>query len=336
MYILLQFLYKWRFWRFPDFLFCTSLPFAHLYKTTERKSLVIFWAGILFSLIPLALTYYFFPRNVSEHLFYHIIAIPVQTSVGIWLLMTLFSKSVADKELFSKHLQHEKIETMNHVAASLAHEVRNPLTAVKGFLRLVLEERNNLAKTERYIAICLDEIHRTESILSDYLSISKPLTLRHERIDLSDLLHRVKEVMAPYAYMHQVELNIYTSLSSIAIMANPDEIKQVLVNFIKNGVEACAKVESGSVTLSLVEKGSDAVLFIADNGIGMTEGQLNRLGSIYFSTKSNGTGLGLTYSYQVIHAIGGTISVSSKPQQGTRFVITLPLAPKARANEEKK
>jgi len=306
--------------------FCVSLYISRLYKKTYRKNMATFLAGIVFSVIPLALTYFYFPQYVLEHLTFHIIFIPVQTSLGIWLLMSLFSKSVADKDMFIRHAQHEKMRTMSHVAASLAHEVRNPLTAVKGFLKLIQEDKQDLVKLEQYINICLEEVNRTESILSEYLSISKPLTQRREPLDLSAHLISIRDVMSPFANMHNVILQVQTPHVPVVILANPDEIKQVLVNFVKNAVEACADLQQGAVILKLTKKENEAILVIKDNGVGMNTEQINRLGSIYFSTKSSGTGLGLTYSYQVIHALGGTISVSSKPQMGTTFTLAFPCA----------
>ncbi|WP_236595772.1 HAMP domain-containing sensor histidine kinase [Paenibacillus sp. EPM92] len=133
------------------------------------------------------------------------------------------------------------------------------------------------------------------------------------------------EVMTPYANMYNVQLDVHRLETPLLILANPDEMKQVLVNFIKNAVEACSEVTNGQVILTLHAEEHYAKLSIKDNGIGMSEDQMKRLGTIYFSTKSSGTGLGLTFSYQVIHAIGGLVSVSSKTQGDTKFTISLPL-----------
>lgn len=178
------------------------------------------------------------------------------------------------------------------MAASLAHEVRNPLTTVKGFLALINESPEDMPKVKQYISICLHEVQRTESILSEYLSISKPLSDRCERMDLSEQLVLIRDVMLPFANMNNVELDVFRPDSPVFLIANPDAFKQALE--------------------------------IEDNGVGMNQEQIQRLGSIYFSTKSSGTGLGLTYSYQVIHLLGGQIAVSSKPNAGTKFTLTLP------------
>jgi two-component system sporulation sensor kinase B len=305
--------------------FVCAIVCAIIYRRTNRKTIATFFAGISFSVIPLVFTYIYFTQHVTNHLAFHLIVIPVQNTLGTWLLMSMFSKSVADKDMFIKHAQHEKLEAMSHVAASLAHEVRNPLTAVKGFLKLMKEQPEERQKIKMYIEISLDEIGRTEAILSEYLSISKPPTERRDVVDLSEQLRMSMEVMTPYATMHSVELELHRTASPLHIMANPDEVKQVLVNFIKNAVEACMNIAGGKVILTLMREDRQAVLSIKDNGIGMAHEQLKRLGTIYFSTKSSGTGLGLTYSYQVIHALGGTVTVISKPQAGTKFTISVPL-----------
>ncbi|MFC8685627.1 ATP-binding protein [Brevibacillus porteri] len=304
--------------------FVLSLFLYRHYKASYRKTLYLFMTSAIFSTVALGTTYYFFPTYVTQHLVYYTIVIPIQNFFGLWLLMSLFSKCVSDKELFIRHAQNEKIQTMSHVAASLAHEVRNPLTAVKGFLKLIQECPENLVKVDQYIRISLDEIQRTEAILTEYLAISKPLKERHEIINVSEHLHAIREVMLPFANMHNVELTLQDFERPVTIKANPDEFKQVLVNFIKNAIEACSDISDGKVSLDLLIERNKALLVIKDNGVGMDAGQISRLGMIYFSTKTTGTGLGLTYSYHVIHAIGGTVNVSSKPRVGTKFTIMLP------------
>ncbi|TDG00149.1 sensor histidine kinase [Paenibacillus piri] len=306
-------------------IFLISLIINHVYQTSSRRSLVIFTAGLIFSILPYALTFAFYPHYVIQHLAFHIIVIPVQNSLGVWLLMSLFSKSVADKELYIKHAYNQRRDTMNQVAASLAHEVRNPLTAVKGFLKLIGEKPQDPHKIKEYIGISMEEIQKTESVLREYLFLSQPPAVRREAIDFSEQLRVSAEGMASFAAVHEVELEVRRPDLPVWIVANDEEMKQVLTHFIKNAVEACSGVPYGKAVLTLLMDKTHAVLTIKDNGSGMNEEQISRLGSIYFSTKSNGTGLGLTYSYQVIHAIGGDITVTSKPLVGTRFTIRLPL-----------
>ncbi|WP_334075413.1 MULTISPECIES: HAMP domain-containing sensor histidine kinase [Paenibacillus] len=302
-----------------------SLLLYKWYRKTDKKWGVTLTAGSVFSIVPLLLVYWYNPALIESHLWFHIVIIPVQNFFGSCLLIWLFQKAAADKDLFIRYMQNKKVEVVSQVAASLVHEVRNPLTAVKGFLKLIRESRLDQEKVQRYIDICISEMERTEYILSEYLAISKPLTDQQEATDLAHQLRITVEVMRPYANMNNVILELEAPGDPVPILANPEKIKQILVNLIKNAIEACYAVTDGKVTLDLWTEASKAVLTIADNGIGMTEDQVERLGSVFFSTKSRGTGLGLNFSYQAVQGMGGTISLKSVHRAGTRFTITLPL-----------
>nr|WP_237087029.1 HAMP domain-containing sensor histidine kinase [Paenibacillus ihbetae] len=306
--------------------FPLSVMLASVYQRTRHRLWIVFTAGISFSVIPLTVLYITKPDYIMNQLLFNILAIPVQNSLGIWLLITLFNKSVTDKELSLRYVQNEKAEAVNHVAASLAHEVRNPLTTVLGFLQLMKSGTFSPEKTNRFLEISMEEIRRTEQILSDYLSISKPAASIRQRLELISQMQAVVEVMTSYANMNNVALRIRCPQTPIFISGSTAELKQLLVNFIKNAIEASKDVTKGTVEISIREEPPHVVIQIEDNGIGMTEEQLNRLGSIYYSTKMNGTGLGLTFSYQAIRAMNGSVSVSSEPLSGTTFVIRLPIA----------
>ncbi|WJH35003.1 HAMP domain-containing histidine kinase [Paenibacillus sp. CC-CFT747] len=177
----------------------------------------------------------------------------------------------------------------------------------------------------QYIDISMEEIARTEAILSDYLSLSKPLSQNAEKFDLSSHLQSVIEVLTPFANMNNVVLKMEIHINGVWINAKGDKVKQALLNLIKNAIEACTPNGDGVVTIKLTVQNGEAILIVSDNGVGMTKEAVERLGSIYYSTKSNGTGLGLTFSYQVIYDLEGTIKVNSVLGVGTSFIITIPL-----------
>lgn len=305
--------------------FPISLLLYKWYRSIDKKWMVTLSAGAVFSIVPIVFVYWYNPESIENHIWFHVLVIPVQNFVGSWLLIWLFQKAAADKDMFIRYVQNEKVEVISQVAASLVHEVRNPLTAVKGFLTLIRESRLDQEKVNRYIGICISEMERTEYILSEYLAISKPLTDLQEATDLAHQLRITVEVMRPYANMNNVALELEAPREPVPILANPEKIKQILVNLIKNAIEACYAVSDGKVTLDLRTEGSKAILTIEDNGIGMTEDQVERLGSVFFSTKSRGTGLGLNFSYQAVQGMGGTITLKSVHRAGTCFTITLPL-----------
>ncbi|MCA0756992.1 sensor histidine kinase [Paenibacillus sp. N4] len=306
--------------------FILSRLFTPIYKRANRKWLVSLLAGVMFSLQSGFIIYSFDPAYVLSSLYDHLVVIPLFYMAGIGMLTFLFDKAVSDKELFIRYTEKEKNEAMGHVAASLAHEVRNPITAVSGFLKLMRSASLPKNKMDEYIVICLEELNRMEVVISDYLAIGKPHDKQKIRIDLLHLLQNTIDVMLPYGNMHNVQIELTKPQEPVWIMADPDEMKQVIVNFVKNAIEACSEVSDGKVTLSVSLYGGYVRLSIKDNGIGMSREQQKRLGTIYFSTKSNGTGLGLTFSFQVIRALGGAVSVQSEPYGGSNFTIDIPLA----------
>lgn len=306
--------------------FPLSVLLATLYHKSKHKFWIVFIAGISFSLIPLLVLYITKPDYILSHFIFNVLVMPVHNSLGIWLLVTLFNKSVSDKELYLQYIQNEKAEAVNHVAASLAHEVRNPLTTVLGFLQLIKSGTFPQEKTDRFLEISMEEIRRTEQILSEYLSISKPLVPFQQKLELTAQIRSVVELMTSYANMSNITLSADYPELPVYISGSPAELKQLLVNFIKNAIEASRDVDKGCVNIRIYEEAEQVAIEIQDNGIGMNPEQLSRLGSIYYSTKMSGTGLGLTFSYQAIRAMDGSVSVRSLPRSGTVFLINLPLA----------
>ncbi|CAM4395643.1 ATP-binding protein [Paenibacillus tarimensis] len=297
------------------------------HRAKERKQLIVFLAGISFSVIPLLILFIMETKYMLSHLSFHIMVMPVQNSLGIWLLISLFKKAAADKELFISYVHNERVQAISHVAASLAHEVRNPLTSVMGFLKLIRNPSLPREKVDQYIDVCTEELARMQTILSEYLAVSRPLGKHKEEIDLSEQIYAVTDVMTPYANMNNVKLVVEDIRSmSIRVESNRDEMKQLLINFIKNAIEACSDRHDGMVIIRLLASNHEAGLLIKDNGVGMSSEQIKRLGTVYFSTKSTGTGLGLTFSYQLIRSLGGRVNVRSEQGNGTEFVIRLPIA----------
>lgn len=306
--------------------FPVSVLISQLYPGVKRKPLFFTFSALLISLIPTTLLYLHNPDIILESLLFFLLYVPLLNFLGLWLLLSLFHRAVVDKDLSIVYAQKEKLETIGQVAASLVHEVRNPLTAVKGFLKLISESSGNQEKVHRYIEICISEMARAEYILSEYLAVTKPSTDRRELVNMNKIMQITADVMRPYANMNNVELQLQQEEGTCRVMGNPEKIKQVLMNLIKNAIEACCGTENAVVSLALETRGNEACLYVRDNGIGMSKEQAERLGSVFYSTKTTGTGLGLAFSYQVIQELGGNVRVRSEPRQGTEFAITLPLS----------
>lgn len=306
--------------------FPVSALLARLYRSVKRRQWFFILSAALLSMIPAFMLYLYNWSMLMDNLLFHLLYVPLLNFVGIWLLSSLFQRAVLEKDMWMVYAQKEKLEMIGQVAASLVHEVRNPLTAVKGFLKLISESSGNQERLHRYIGICVSEMERAEYILSEYLAITKPVTNRREQVNLNEILQITVDVMHPYANMNNVELQLQQEEVNCSVMGNPEQIKQVLMNLIKNAIEACNDREDAVVSLALKGDASETLLYVRDNGIGMSKEQAERLGSAFYSTKTGGTGLGLAFSYQVIQEMGGSMQVASELRRGTEFVIRLPRA----------
>ncbi|MBP1082906.1 ATP-binding protein [Bacillus capparidis] len=239
------------------------------------------------------------------------------------LILVLIIENLDIQIVYKKQIiDSERLNTISQLAASVAHEVRNPMTSVKGFLQLMKTNDNLNEKQMKYIAISLEELKRTEGVINDYLSLAKPGKEVKEEIQISFEVQSAIDIITSYTNTHNIA--IFSSIEEgLFIKGNRSELKQALLNIMKNGVEAIDS--NGTLTINTYKKNNNVCIEIIDNGIGMTKKQIQNLGTPYYSTKIKGTGVGLTITYNIIKEMNGTISVTSKKDVGTTFCIELPL-----------
>ncbi|CRK82342.1 ATP-binding protein [Neobacillus massiliamazoniensis] len=242
----------------------------------------------------------------------------------ICLMMVVFVIENANQqmEIREKIRRDEKLNVISQLAASVAHEVRNPMTSARGFLQLIYNDENLKSMQKYYIEIALNELDHAQSIINDYLSLAKPNTEEMTEINISDEVKKTIDLMTSYSYIQNItiEANIQESLF---IRGNRNEIKQILVNIIKNGIEAMNK--GGTLTVYTYKLDGRILIEIIDSGKGMTKSQLKKLGTLFYTTKEKGTGVGLTISFQLVQAMNGKIRVNSEPGKGTTFTIEFPV-----------
>ncbi|MFD1738896.1 ATP-binding protein [Bacillus salitolerans] len=240
------------------------------------------------------------------------------------LVMIVYIINNVDMQIENqKHIQvAERLNTVSQLAASIAHEVRNPMTAIKGFLQLIRKDTNLTEEQIKYIDISLDELKRTEAIINDYLSLSKPSKKdSNTRLNISSELKSITEVITSYTNTNTIAISS-TIEEELYCKGKRNEFKQAIINIMKNSVEAIGA--NGNLTVKAYKRSNKVYIDIKDDGIGMTKKQTEQLGTPYYSTKDKGTGVGLTITYRIIREMNGDILVQSTKGVGTVFTVALP------------
>lgn len=241
----------------------------------------------------------------------------------IALSVTIYIIEMTNFQIKMMHELHkaEKFSAISQLAASVAHEIRNPMTTIRGFMQVLQGERNLSSDQNLFISISLQELDRTQTIIDNFLSLAKPNTGGTSKLNLSSLLREIIDFMRSYSHLANTEL-VEGIEKDLWIKGDAHEIRQVFINIIKNGIEAMP-VGGSIYIIAKVDRGNVRVQF-RDEGMGMNKAQLDRLGNPYYSTKEKGTGLGLMISYDIIHRMRGRIIVESEEGMGTTFTILLP------------
>jgi PAS domain S-box-containing protein len=215
----------------------------------------------------------------------------------------------------------EKQATAGQLAAGIAHEIRNPITAIKGFLQLLMGEN---VGNKIYFEIINSEIDRIEEILKELMVLAKPSKQKYERVNLQVLLDQVVTLMASQALLNNIQIDKQLDFANMWIIGDTNQLKQVFINYIKNAIEAMP--DGGMLRINgtpLV--GGQVRISIIDQGCGIPAGILNQIGQPFFTTKENGTGLGMLVSHQIIKEHKGDLYIESDTN-GTSLHVKLPLS----------
>jgi two-component system sporulation sensor kinase A len=222
------------------------------------------------------------------------------------------------KEQFLR--QSEKLAAIGQLAAGVAHEIRNPLTALIGFTRLLKVKREQI---EQYTDIMLDELNRINSIVNEFMNLAKPQPISFKRNNAISMIDSLLPVVRSQANMCNVEVETEFNLSPLWIQGDENQLKQVFLNIMKNAIEAMPN--GGRLTVSARQDKDSAVIVFTDNGIGIKKENIPKIGEPFFTTKEKGTGLGIMVSYNIIKAHNGQLHIVSEEGKGTAVSIKLPL-----------
>ncbi|MFE4240982.1 ATP-binding protein [Peribacillus butanolivorans] len=301
-------------------IFIITALFSSKFKNFNRKNklnssiLLILFLGILTSFISLVMSNYFL--ITEAYVFYFIILPPFIIVLAVYIMEILKDAILIRTQM----VRLEKMEIVSQLAASISHEIRNPLTVVKGFVQLLKASDLSQEVKEQYIEHVVRELNSAESIISEYLAFAKPAIEKVDNILISREIGYVIEMIKPLANMNLV--NISEQLTPGITRGNIQHFKQCFINLIKNGIEAMPN--GGELSIVSYENNFDIIIEISDNGIGMNKEQINRFGEPYYSCKEKGTGLGSMLAVKTIQTMNGTLNINSVSNKGTTITVTLP------------
>lgn len=259
---------------------------------------------------------------------YYVLAIESLKVVGaltlsLILLNLLLKYSKLEKKRAQAEIENRlgKLEVVGQIAAGVAHEIRNPLTTLKGFLQLMAMKREDPQDLE-YFDIMLKEIKQIEHISQEFLSLAKPTAPVLVPCDLNKLVLDISNIMLNKAFPSDMVFEKELSPTPPMVMADSGQLRQVASNLIKNAIDACQK--EGRLLLRTAIIADKAIFQVIDNGSGFTDEIKEKLGTPFFTTKETGTGLGLTVCLRIVQSLGGEMELDSEPSRGTTVTVSLP------------
>ncbi|MDP4084946.1 MAG: PAS domain S-box protein [Bacillota bacterium] len=217
--------------------------------------------------------------------------------------------------------RQDKLAAVGQLAAGVAHEIRNPLTSMKGYTEFLQLDEKDPERLE-FLNIILDEIERVNTIVEDFMVLAKPKAVELEEKNVIPVIQNVISLLEFEAKKKNVYLHFDYNKEIIQIECDEGRLKQVFLNFIKNGIEAMPS--GGDLYVRTFIHENNVQISIQDTGVGIPKEKLKKLGEPFYTTKKNGNGLGLMVSFKIIESHNGKVFVESEPNKGTTFNILLP------------
>lgn len=228
------------------------------------------------------------------------------------------------KQLQEATARKEKLLALGHLAAGVAHEVRNPLSSIKGLARYFAERTPADGEAHQLALVMAREADRLNRVVSELLELVRPAHLKYQPVDLNEVITHSLQLVSQDAASRAISLKFIAQPALCRIQADPDRLKQVLLNLYLNALHAIGR--DGVITVAVRECGDGRVkVSVADSGKGMTAEQLQAIFTPYFTTKADGTGLGLAVVQNIVEQHGGTIDAESTPGKGALFTLYLPV-----------
>jgi two-component system, sporulation sensor kinase E len=257
----------------------------------------------------------------GQHIILQYTLLPIIVN-GILKGIIGYGKDFTTLRLAEERLRRtEKLSVVGELSASVAHEIRNPLTSLKGFVQILQVED---PKHQFYYQIMHDELNRINHIVSELLLLAKPQQMKFTHANINKLLQDVLSLLNTEANLNDIQIDFSSSLRELRIECEPNQLKQLFINIIKNAIESSNK--GGVVSITLQDSENEFVsVKLMDQGCGISKERLERMGEPFYSSKEKGTGLGLTVSYKIVQSHNGSIQFESEQDVGTTVTINLPI-----------
>ncbi|MDD2401859.1 MAG: ATP-binding protein [Clostridia bacterium] len=250
--------------------------------------------------------------------------------VFIWMIGLLISSSMQyerqirreKNELYEKN----KLATIGEMVAGIAHEIRNPLTTIKGFVQLLENDKISEVSSKRkeYLSIIDNEIVRLNDLLNDLLQYTKPTQPHLIRNDIEKIINDSKIILDPHFINHKIEFSTNIAKDMPEIYCDYNQIKQVIINIVFNAIDAMEKSTRKCLKVETIYDLKYIYIKIKDTGVGMSREIAEKVYDPFFTTRNCGTGLGLSICYSIVHSHSGKINIKSELGKGTEFIICLP------------
>lgn len=308
--------------------FILMIVVSTIYTIRGNQEAVIFSIGFaIFSGLGLGEIIWFFFKQTYYELFLWKWGIVCFLIALIIILGKRFAKNhdqvveySKQLEMFNNELQRsEKMEIISELAASVAHEVRNPLQVTRGFLQLLVAKQNTADKV--YLSMALEELDRASNIITDFLTFAKPEVGKVTTLNVLNEFIHIEGILVPMANLQGGRISVQIP-KDLNIRGNSSKFKQAFINIIKNSIESLHG--EGEIQAWAYEEKGEVCIHIKDDGEGMDEEVLARLGEPYFSNKTKGTGLGLMVTFRIIEVMNGKIQFRSEKGAGTEVIVRFP------------
>ena len=266
---------------------------------------------------------YFFKKTTAEDIYalINIILVVVIFYTITFAILYLFEITDRISNVFLNYKELEQDKQIKNSLFKITHEIKNPLAVLKGYLDMF--NSNDIEKSQKYITIMKNEVDRTLNIINDFMELSK-IKIEKDILDINLLIYETTDVIK--LIFNKKDINLINEIfdeEEVYIMGDYNRLKQVFINLFKNCYEAIEN--KGIVKISAHIKDDYYIITIFDNGIGMSDETIKNIKHVFYTTKKQGSGVGVTLSNEIIKAHGGTLSYESKLGEYTKTTIKLPI-----------